>query len=310
MLGQYLITFRETLEAALITAIILAYLIRTDREHLKRYVWYGVYLAVIFSLILGGIIWVVYGSLSKPSQVLFEGIAALVAVVVLTSMIFWMSTKGREIKNEVEGRLGGMMGTGMVFGLVALALVLVFREGLETVLFLTPFLVTDAAGTIAGALLGILGAFLLSYFIFRVGMRINLHRFFYYSSILLILLAAGLAGYGTHELIEYGELTGGGSGWFGSTAYALDISSGSVLHHKGAIGSVFAVMFGYTVKAEWGRVLVHLGYLFIVLPIVVIAYKRPELLAVPKIALKRTWNFIKRPFLKDSKSNDKDTMDG
>jgi high-affinity iron transporter len=309
MLGQYLITFRETLEAALITAIILAYLIRTDREHLKRYVWYGVYLAVIFSLILGAIIWVVYGNLSKPSQVLFEGVAAFIAVVVLTSMIFWMSTKGKEIKSEVESRLGGMITRGMVFGLVALALVLVFREGLETVLFLTPFLVTDAAGTIAGAVLGILGAFVLSYFIFRVGMKINLHRFFYYSSILLILLAAGLAGYGTHELIEYGQLTGGEPGWFGSTAYALDISSDSVLHHKGAIGSIFAVMFGYTVKAEWGRVLIHLGYLLVVLPIVVIAYKRPEKLEAVNRALKRLWNFITKPFSKDSKSKDKDTID-
>jgi high-affinity iron transporter len=310
MLGQYLITFRETLEAALITAIILAYLIRTDREHLKRFVWYGVYLAVIFSLILGAIIWVVYGNLSKPSQVLFEGVAAIIAVVVLTSMIFWMSTKGKEIKKEVEGRLGGMVTKGMVFGLVGLALVLVFREGLETVLFLTPFLVTDAGGTIAGAVLGILGAFVLSYFIFRVGMKINLHRFFYYSSILLILLAAGLAGYGTHELIEYGQLTGGEAGWFGSTAYALDISSDSVLHHKGAIGSVFAVMFGYTVKAEWGRVLIHLGYLLVVLPIVVIAYKRPEKLEAVRRALKRVWNFMTRPFSKRSKSKDKDTVDG
>jgi high-affinity iron transporter len=310
MIGQYLITFRETLEAALITAIILAYLVRTDREHLKRYVWYGVYLAVIISLILGAIIWVVYGNLSKSSQVLFEGVAAFIAVIVLTSMIFWMITKGKEIKEEVEGRVGGMMTRGVVFGLVALALVLVFREGLETVLFLTPFLVTDAAGTIAGALLGILGAFVLSYFIFRVGMKINLHRFFYYSSILLILLAAGLAGYGTHELIEYGELTGGESSWFGSTAYALDISGDSVLHHKGAVGSIFAVMFGYTVKAEWGRVLIHLGYLFIVLPIVVIAYKRPELLVAAKASLLKAWEYIKRPFSKNPDSEDKEASTG
>ncbi|MCK5617389.1 FTR1 family protein [Candidatus Pacearchaeota archaeon] len=305
MLGQYLITFRETLEAALITAIILAYLIRTDRKHLTRYVWYGVYLAIIISLILGGIVWVVYGNLSKPSKVLFEGLAAYIAVLVLTSMIIWMTTKGREIKKDVEKKLSKIVTKGVVFGLIALALILVFREGLETVLFLTPFLVNDAPGTIAGAILGILGGIVLSYFLFKVGMKINLNKFFYYSSILLILLAAGLAGYGTHELIEYGELTGGDMGWFGSTAYALDIAKDSVLHHKGAVGSIFAVMFGYTVKAEWGRVLVHLGYLFVVLPIVVIAYKRPEKLIAISRAFKRLWHILTRPFHKIFKSRKK-----
>ena len=95
MLGSYLITFREILEAALITAIILAYLSRTGRTALKNYVWYGVYAAVAVSLALGFTVWLVYGTVSKETQVLFEGVTALVAVGVLSSMIYWMATRGK-----------------------------------------------------------------------------------------------------------------------------------------------------------------------------------------------------------------------
>jgi len=139
MLGQYLITFREAFEAALITAIILAYLIRAGRRHLSRYVWYGVYLAIAASLVLGASIWFVYGTLSKPIQVLFETVAAFTAVAVLSSMVYWMATKGRYIKAEIEQRVEAITTRGAVLGLVSISFIVVFREGLETVLFLTPF---------------------------------------------------------------------------------------------------------------------------------------------------------------------------
>jgi len=278
MIGQYLIAFREVLEAALITAIILAYLTRTGREHLGRYVWFGVYLSVGVSIVLGAAIWLTYGSLSKPSKVLFEGVAALIAVVVLTSMIYWMAVKGSRIKEEMEEKIGVAVKRGAMIALISLAFVVVFREGLETVLFLTPFLVTDAVGTIAGAFLGMLSGIVLAFAIFKVGMTINLRRFFYFTSILLILLAAGLLGYGLHELTEYVVVTGGNPGWLGEYAYALDISSDSIFHHKGAIGSIFAVMFGYTVKAEWIRVIAHVLYLVTVLPLVIMTYRKPSLI--------------------------------
>ena len=96
--GAISITFREAFEAALITAIILSYLTRTNRHGLSRYVWYGVYLAITSSVGLGALIWLVYGILPKSFQLLFEATAAIVAVAVLSSMIYWMAVKGRYIK--------------------------------------------------------------------------------------------------------------------------------------------------------------------------------------------------------------------
>jgi high-affinity iron transporter len=168
-----------------------------------------------------------------------------------------------------------MVTRGATFALTSFTFIVVFREGLETVLFLTPFLVDDFLGTLIGASLGVVASLALAYAVFVVGMKIDIRKFFYFTSILLVLLAGGLAGYGTHELIEYSEDTGVELGWIGEPAYALDIPKDNPLHHKGPIGSILAVMFGYTVKAEWARIIVHFAYLAIVLPLVFWVYRKP-----------------------------------
>ena len=277
MLGQFLLAFREALEASLIMAIILAYLARTKRNPLTRYAWYGVYLAVAASLVLGVSVWFIYGSLVGPTKALFEGVAALIAVFVLSTMIYWMATKGKEIKTGVEKRLETIVTQGATLALTSFSFIVVFREGLETVLFLTPYLVTDAIGTLIGAFLGIVASLFLAYAMFVVGMKINIRKFFYFTSILLVLLAGGLAGYGVHELVEYSGKVGIGLGWLGEPAYALDIPTNSLFHHKGAVGAIFAVMFGYTVSAEWARVIVHLAYLAIALPLVIWVYRKDKI---------------------------------
>ena len=208
MIGQFLLAFREGLEAALITAIVLAYLRRTNRSGLSRYIWYGIYAAVAASLIFGVSIWLIYGGLAESAKAVFEGVAALFAVSVLSSMIYWMAAKGRELRTELERRVEAIATRGATVPLIAFAFVVVFREGLETVLFLTPFFLEDATSTLVGGSLGIVASSASAYAIFVVGMRINMRKFFYFTSLLLILLAGGLAGYGVHELIEYPEEMG------------------------------------------------------------------------------------------------------
>jgi len=274
ILGQYLITFREVLEAAFIIAIMLSYLIRTHRNKLVRYVWYGVYLAILTSLSLGAFIWFIYGTLTETSRLLFEALTAFLAVIVLSSMIYWMAIKGKYIKQEIEKHIEIATTKDMIIGLISFAFIIVFREGFETILFLTPFLLDDAIPTFIGMIAGMIAAFILSYSIFIAGMRINLRNFFYLTNILLILLAGGLAGYGVHELLEYYEKTGVHTGWLAEPAYSLNIPEDSLLHHKGIIGSIFAVMFGYSISPEWVRIIVHLIYLAIMLLIIIQVYKK------------------------------------
>ena len=232
---------------------------------------------------------VFYGNLSEASQVLFEGLAALLAVGVLTSMIYWMAVKGRHIKKEVERRIEIAAAGGAILAVAGLTFILVFREGLETVLFVTPFLVIDVAATLAGVAAGLAFALGLAYAIFSVGVKLDLRKFFYFTSILLVLLAAGLLGYGIHELIEYGELQGVAFGWWGQRAYDLatyGISANSLFGHKGAVGSIAAVMLGYSVSPEWARIIAQAAYLAVALPLVIIVYRKPEWLSIAKARLR------------------------
>lgn len=274
MFGQFLVTFREVLEAALVLAIMFSYFKRTGRGPFSRYVWYGVFLAVSASAGSGGAVWFVYGVVPDVSKTLFEAVAAFLAVAALSSMIVWMAFRGKYLRAEMERRVEAVTARGTVFGLVTVAFIVVFREGLETVLFLTPFLVTDAVATLTGIVLGVVGAAILAYAFFMVGAKINLHNFFYFTSILLILFAGGLAGHGVHELVEHYGQIGVNLGWLSQPAYSLNVPEGSLLHDKGLVGSVLAVMFGYAVSAEWLRVIVHLAYLAVALPLVVWIYRR------------------------------------
>jgi len=279
VIGQFLLAFREGLEAALIIAIVSTYLKRTGRGLLSRYVGYGVCLAVAIALVSGAFVWFTYGTLAGPVKALFEGVAALLAVIVLTSMIYWMATEGRELKAEIEKRVETITTLGTALALTFFSFIIVFREGLETVLFLTPFLLADPMNTFSGAILGVVASVLFAYLVFMAGMKINIRRVFYYTSLLLVLLAGGLAGYGTHEILEYMEGIGVSTGWLGELAFNLNISVDNPLHHKGLVGSVLAVMFGYTVAAEWARVIIHLVYLTIALPLVFYAYIRESISA-------------------------------
>ncbi len=269
MLGQFVITFREAFEAMLLMAILVMYLRRTGRVEHVRSAIYGALGALVAGGALAAGVAVLYGGLGEGSRELFEGVASLLAVGVLTYMVYWMATKGSEIHREVERKVSSSRSH---LAVAAAAFVFVVREVIETVLFLTPFAARDAVATGIGALAGVVLAGALSYGIFSLGMRFPLRSFFYYSSMMLVLIAGGLAGYGTHELIEYAEEQGYELGWLGEPAYTLNIPPDSPLHQKGVVGSVLAVLFGYTVKAEWLRVLVHASYLAIALPAVHLAY--------------------------------------
>lgn len=272
MISQFLLILREGFEAALIISIMLAYLKKLRKRNLYRYVWYGVTIAITLSIILGSFTWLIYGSLPKPFQTLFEGTAAWLAVVVLSYMIYWMGSKGREIKGAVQRKVKAAVTHGTVLGLSTLSFIIVFREGVESVLFLLPFLIKDLTATLIGSASGVLIAVIFAYGVFTVGAKMSIRKFFCVTSILLILLAGGLAGYGTHEIVEYLGYSGINLNWLANEAYSLPIPQENPLHDKNIIGSILSVFFGYTTRAEWARILVHLSYLAIALPATIRMY--------------------------------------
>ncbi|MCW2756780.1 MAG: iron transporter [Nocardioidaceae bacterium] len=213
MFGNYLIGLREGLEASLVVVILIAYLVKSDRRHLIPRIWAGVATAILVSLAFGALL--TYGprTLTFEAQEAIGGSLSLVAVGFVTWMVFWMARHAANLSGELKGAVDTAAAAGRA-SLAFVALLAVGREGLETALFL--WAATEAAGRsgggttapLVGALLGILTAVAMGYAFYKGVLKINLSKFFMYTGAILIVVAAGVAAYGVHDLQEAGILPG------------------------------------------------------------------------------------------------------
>ena len=203
-MGQSLIiTLREGLEAALIVAVILAYLRRVDYPRGIPAVWLGVAGAVTLSLAAGGVIFAMGMALEGRAEEVFEGTALLLAVGVLGWMVVWMKRQAHQITGRLEAGVQDALDTGSGVALAGLAFVAVGREGLETALFLfSAAETTSPFETLVGGVAGLTIAVVLGVAINRGSRRLNLRAFFNVTGVLLIFIAAGLLARGIHELQE------------------------------------------------------------------------------------------------------------
>ncbi|MCB0894576.1 MAG: FTR1 family protein [Nocardioides sp.] len=213
MLANYLIGLREGLEAALVVSILVAYLVKTDRRHLLPRIWLGVGIAVAVALGFGFALFYGPRGLTFEAQEAIGGILSIVAVVLVTWMIFWMARAARSLSGELRGQID-TAAEGSWWALVLVAVLAVGREGLETALFLwsaTEAVTRDSDATwqpLVGAALGIATAVVLGYLLYRGAIRINLSTFFTWTGAFLILVAGGVLSYGVHDLQEAGILPG------------------------------------------------------------------------------------------------------
>jgi high-affinity iron transporter len=265
LVPSFLLTLREALEAVLIVAIVASYLKKTGKQSLNKYLFQGAVAAIIASVLLGLAILAVYGGLADVSAEVFEGVDSLTATAVLTYMILWMTKHAQTIKVELERKVETAVWKGQLLGIVALSFVAVFREGLETVLFLTTLAATDSWGTLLGVTTASVVVIFLAVILTRGMYRLDIKRFFQVTSIILIIFAAGLAAYGVHELIEAGESAGINIGVLGQHAFDINPPRNTdgtypLLHEKGAVGAVFAALVGYDGNPEWLRVIAYCGY--------------------------------------------------
>ncbi len=198
MLDQYVLSLRESFEAVLVTFILVSYLTRVGRKDLLRSVLYGILLALVLGIVFG-IATMTLFTLYFSMKELFEVLSSLLAVAVLTYTVVWFSR--RNVKKDIEEKAYHAIKTSAL-ALTLLSFFLVFREAVELLLFLTPFFITVPLQTTLALFLGILSSALLGYLIFMVGLKINMRKFFFYTSLLLILIASSLLNSAFHELTE------------------------------------------------------------------------------------------------------------
>ncbi|MFE2560181.1 iron uptake transporter permease EfeU [Streptomyces sp. NPDC059352] len=204
MFGNYLIGLREGLEASLVVCILIAYLVKTGRRDALKPIWIGIGVAVGVALAFGAGLEFGSQELTFEAQELLGGTLSIVAVVLVTWMVFWMRRTARHLRAELHGRLDAalQMGTG---ALVATAFLAVGREGLETALFVWASVRASSDGSyapLAGVVLGLLTAVLLGWLFYRGAVRINLAKFFTWTGGMLVVVAAGVLAYGVHDLQE------------------------------------------------------------------------------------------------------------
>ncbi|HVD62688.1 MAG TPA: iron uptake transporter permease EfeU [Lapillicoccus sp.] len=257
-MSNALIGLREGLEAALVVVILAAFLVKTNRRYALRYVWAGVAAAIVLSVALGAVLTFGTSRLSFEQQELIGGTASIVAVGFVTAMVFWMRTAARTISGELKGRLDKALDVGP-WAVALVGFLGVGREGLETAIFF--YATTEAAGQgeiqpMLGWIIGLGGAVLLGIAIYKGAVKINLGKFFRYTGILLIVVAAGILAYGIHDLQEAGVLPG-------LNNLAFDVSA--AIRPDSWYGTLLKGIFNFSPNTTWLQAVAWVLYVGIVL---------------------------------------------
>jgi FTR1 family protein len=211
MLPTFVIGLREGVEAALIVSIIATFLRQEGARGALRWVWVGVATAAAICLAVGVVLQVVDEELPQRQQEMLETVVGAVAVGIVTFMVVWMRRHARGLAGDLRESTRAALAAGSVSALVATAFFAVFREGLETAVFLLAAFNSASDPTTAGlgALLGILVAIVIGVSIYRGGIRLNLTRFFRVTGVVLALVAAGLVASTLHTAHEAGWINFG-----------------------------------------------------------------------------------------------------
>ena len=254
MLESFLVTSRETLEASLVVGIVLAYLNRTNNKNYRKTVYYGIIFGIIASIIAAFIFTLFAGGFVGKAEQIFEGATMIIGAFLLTTMILWMMQQrhiSQEIEEKVERHLINTQPFFSHAGIFMLIFIAIIREGVETVIFLNAINYASGINFIGGSL-GIFAAVVVGYLFFVGTKKINLKKLFGFSSILLILFAAGLVARSFHEFEEAKLLPG-------IITPLFDISS--ILNEKGLVGGFLHGLFGYNASPSLLEVIAYASYL-------------------------------------------------
>jgi high-affinity iron transporter len=243
VLSSLLIALREGLEAALIVGIVLVYLNRIGQKQLARYVWVGVFLALLSSAAVAVALdrW-------QISEDGFEGLMLIAAAVFVVTMIAWMNRAARKLRAHIEERVAGFAnrgGVGAGIGLGLFVYLMVVREGAELVLILRAVeLSTEGLEVWIGTALGLALAVAVGAFFFQGTLKVSLGKFFSATSIILTVVAIQLAVTGLHELSE--------SQWIPSSRAEM-AWIGPIVNNDVFFYAVILGVAALLVLREWGK---------------------------------------------------------
>src|ERR1700758_864550 len=205
LLGSGLIGLREGLEAAIVVMVLAAFLVKSDRRDALRWMWLGVAAAVSMTIAVFLVIQYSAYTVTPLGAEAIAGIASLVAVAIVTTMVLWMKKAAASISGELRAGMARALETGTL-AVFMLAFLAVGREGFETALFMVGYAEAETAWPLVGLGVGVLVAAGIVVGMYAGAVRINLSKFFKYTGVFLILVAAGILSYGIGALQTVGWL--------------------------------------------------------------------------------------------------------
>lgn len=251
LLSALLIVFREVLEAGLVISVVVA---ACAGMRIRRVVFAGIVAGVLFACVLALFTNTIENMLSGMGQEVFNAALLLVAAVMLTWQITWMSTRGREIADENRREIKSILdkGKNTHFAIAVVVAIAVMREGSEVVLILYgQFASVENSGVsmATGGVLGIIAGVLASWALYRGFILIPVKWIFRSSNIVLTLIAAGLASQGVSILSSVDLVP--------SLGYQIWDTS-SILSDNGALAPVARAILGYTATPSGVQILTWL----------------------------------------------------
>jgi high-affinity iron transporter len=276
--SAFLIMLREGLEGALIVAILLAYLKRLEHREGFAAVWLGTLAGLGVALVAGAIVFSVLGRLHGRAEAITEGIVAFSAAGVLTWMIFWMSRQARFIKGALHAKVDAALASGSAVGLASIAFIAITREGLESALFMlgTTVGARSHVDEFIGGVIGLAGAAVIGYLVYRGSRLVNLRLFFRVTGALIILFAAGLLATGIHEFQEGGLLPS-------LHDHVWNVTSVTALNPaQSSIGELLKGLLGWSPSPSIEMVLVYLLFLIPIGTMFLLQTRKVPIVRAPK----------------------------
>ncbi|WP_020678060.1 FTR1 family iron permease [Geopsychrobacter electrodiphilus] len=273
MIASFMITFRETLEVALVLGIIWSYLIKSHNRSLLPTLVKGCVAGIVVSILGAYLFQILAGGFVGKAEQIFEGTTMIIAGLLLTTMILWMMFKNSAHELESSVATAIEVEDSSKIALFLLVFFSVLREGIETVLFLSSVSIVSDTSLLSGAILGIVLASFLGWCFFQGSLKLKLKTVFNLSSALLILFASGLFAHGVHEFQEAGILPVMIEHVWDINPVIID-GVYSVMHEQGSIGSIFKSLFGYNGNPTLLEVVTYMFYLMTACGIWLLATKK------------------------------------
>lgn len=252
--ATFVVTLREAFEAALLVGIVYSYLDRVGARAQYHWVTLGALLGLVASVLAGVAVGFLSGPLLDFGPDVVAAVVIFAAVALITWHGWWMRQHARAVKGDVQRRIDAARATQRLWIVGLVAFTGVFREGAETVLFLWGLMSQTSIGGwsgITGGVLGVITAALLGWAVFRSGRRLSLPRFFAITSVLLVIVAAGLFSTGVGKLIGLGFIPAGDVLW----------DTSSVLDDQSVIGSFLSGLIGYRARPTAPEIIGYVVYL-------------------------------------------------